>query len=390
MSLHEQAIVQLYRAIRGTDELEELVENALEIGARQLNVDNGHLTWIDPVHDHWEALVSTDPPTSDLPAGMTLALEKTYCRLVIDEDGPLVIDDAPNQGWREDPAYESHQLDCYFGTPIQIDDTLFGTVCFVANEARTEPFSAAETVFGELIARVLEHELRQRQAELHLEQRRQLTGVLSRVLRHNMRNDMTVIQGYTDMVRGRIEDDGLADQLAIIETRVDRLIELGEKARELESIAEADDTIRQVDIPLLIDEVIESVNQGQPTGTITRAGIDSVSVPAMPSLRRAFRELIENAVKHGPADGAVEVTVEGRPAGVNVHIEDEGEGLPDQERAAFEMGGETPLSHGSGLGLQIVDWIVSGHGGTVTIEEGEAGTRVSVHLPDNPRQIDLR
>lgn len=108
----------------------------------------------------------------------------------------------------------------------------------------------------------------------------------------------------------------------------------------------------------------------------------------MQSIRRAYREVIENAVKHGPDAGTVTVTVEPSASKLSVYVEDEGLGLPDQERTVLDHGVETPLSHGSGLGLQIVAWVVESHGGSVTVEGAKRG-RVGVHLPNDPRRIDL-
>ncbi len=382
MQIREESMLRLYETVQANDEPATLVENVLELGATHLGVDNGHLTWIDTEHGHWEALVSTN---ETVPPGLTLPLETTYCRRALDRGGPVVIHNARAEGWECDPAYRTHGFACYFGTPIRIGE-LTGTVCFVAEDDRSE-FSQVERVFGELTARVLEQELRQQQAERQLAQRRRLTGVLSRVLRHNLRNDMTVVQGYTDLVQSQLDDEDLASRLTVVDDRIEELIQLGEKAQELETIVETDDTHQQRNVPAILDAIIESVAHGSPATTIVREGPDEATVPAMANIQRAFRELIENAVNHGPNDGTVTVTVEPSTSELAVYIDDEGPGLPDQERTILDRGVETPLSHGSGLGLQIVAWIVDNHEGSVTVEDTADGTRVGVHLPTSATSV---
>lgn len=63
-------------------------------------------------------------------------------------------------------------------------------------------------------------------------------------------------------------------------------------------------------------------------------------------------------------------------------IADNGPGIPDLEQKTIETGEETPLQHGTGLGLWIVYWTVSLYGGEVTLEENAPrGTRVVLNLP---------
>lgn len=73
-------------------------------------------------------------------------------------------------------------------------------------------------------------------------------------------------------------------------------------------------------------------------------------------------------------------------------IADNGPGIPDQEQKTIKLGEETPLQHGTGLGLWIVYWTVSLFGGEVTLEDNSPrGTRVILSLPqasaDPSRQV---
>jgi light-regulated signal transduction histidine kinase (bacteriophytochrome) len=85
-------------------------------------------------------------------------------------------------------------------------------------------------------------------------------------------------------------------------------------------------------------------------------------VAATSKLEVALRHIIENAAEHNDADSPV-VTVRLQVANEGGHVEivvaDNGPGIPPQERDVLIEGEETPLRHGSGLGLWIVNWIVN-------------------------------
>lgn len=138
---------------------EETARDVLALGNQYFGTETAHLTHIDPETDHWEASVSTDSEDGPFPAGLELDLRTTYCRRTIEADDQIRLFDAPNQGWAEDPAFETHGLHCYLGTSLFRERDWYGTVCFVSPEPREKPFSDGESMFAELIARLLEREL---------------------------------------------------------------------------------------------------------------------------------------------------------------------------------------------------------------------------------------
>lgn len=91
-------------------------------------MDNGHLTWIDSGHDHWEVLVGTD---DTFHPGSSSPWKSTYCRRVLERGGLIVIHDVR----AEERGARTHAFDSYFGASIRIGE-LIGTVCFVAEHGR--------------------------------------------------------------------------------------------------------------------------------------------------------------------------------------------------------------------------------------------------------------
>ena len=90
--------------------------------------------------------------------------------------------------------------------------------------------------------------------------------------------------------------------------------------------------------------------------------------------------LIQNAIRHTPADGSVSVAAESAGDAIEIEIADTGGGIPAQDRERvfepFFRGDASRASGGSGLGLSICRAIIEVHGGRIWLDEGGVGTRV--------------
>ena len=216
-------------------------------------------------------------------------------------------------------------------------------------------------------------------------EREQRLAVLNRVLRHNLRNDLNVVQGFIDIARERTDDPELENYLATAEENTRGVIELGEKARDIERVVGSDDREPgELHLRALFEELRTELLEINPDATITLDVPPEVRLTADELLvDRVLRNLLENAIEHG--DGEVTVTARretrhGEPHAV-LTVADEGPGIPAHELSVLEALEETALEHGSGLGLWLVEWGVSALGGTVTFET-DGGTTVTLELPD--------
>ncbi|MCP2340257.1 sensor histidine kinase [Actinomadura rupiterrae] len=106
-------------------------------------------------------------------------------------------------------------------------------------------------------------------------------------------------------------------------------------------------------------------------------------------LHQVLANLLDNAVRHGPSDGAVSITARpGDGAGSLVlEVSDEGPGIPKGQRErVFERfsrgasGAATP-DGGTGLGLAIARWVVTMHNGRIGVVDTPHGCRIRVTLP---------
>jgi PAS domain S-box-containing protein len=109
-------------------------------------------------------------PHPTISRGDTSDLSTTYCRKVIAHNDALAVEDAPEQGLADDPAFQTFGLSMYLGAKVVVGEGLYGTVCFVDREPRVEPFSDSDAADLALIVRTMEQLLERHRHEDRLQQ----------------------------------------------------------------------------------------------------------------------------------------------------------------------------------------------------------------------------
>ena len=216
--------------------------------------------------------------------------------------------------------------------------------------------------------------------ETELKEREQRLQVFNRVLRHNLRNDVTVVVNYAEFVAEQADDPEVREAAEKIAARGWDLVELGEKAASIETAMEGENPRpAPVDVAAVVEDVAASVRQEHPDAEVS-VEADDPSAKAIPALGVAVENVCENAVEHNDSpDPEVTISVERVEADrgeagrgwVRIAVADDGPGIPDHERAVLTEGEETELEHGSGLGLWLVHWIVERSGGRLSFAENE-------------------
>ena len=213
--------------------------------------------------------------------------------------------------------------------------------------------------------------------------REQRLSVLNRVLRHNLRNDMTVVKGNVGVAQ-EIDDQETVDHaLETAEQKADELITTSEKARDVaDTLQTIDNDTTQVDVYAQCHAVIETYQESHPGASLTVEGEATAHVETNPAvLATVVENLVENALRHGGE--TVTISVEQRSdALVCLTVTDDGPGIPDAELETLRSGEETALQHGSGFGLWVVKWGAELLGRDVTFETSADGTAVTVCIPD--------
>ncbi|NUR89168.1 MAG: HAMP domain-containing histidine kinase [Nonomuraea sp.] len=259
----------------------------------------------------------------------------------------------------------------------------------LVSAVRSAPFTAPRGLPWELqtIADALEESYAREQA---LEgARRELVAWVS----HDLR---TPLAGMRAMAEA-LEDGVAADPVVVkryhaqIRLEVERLSGMVDDLFELSRIHAG--ALRLSPVPVgLADLVADTVAGVEPLAAAKGVRLVAPSVEAVPvtvdagKLGRALGNLVVNAIRHTPSDGAVVLRAGVSGDTVRLSVDDACGGIPDEDLPrVFEVAfrGEAARSPGggAGLGLAIAQGIVTAHSGSIDVTNTGPGCRFEIRLP---------
>ena len=399
LETRERVFRELYDVTADADRsFEEQVEALMDVGRDVLDTEYATLSRVEGETYVFESVQS---PDRDVDPGDTAPLSATNCERAVATERTLVLadvaTDAPDLAERAGNA--EWGISCYLGAPVVVDGEVYGTFCFYDEEPRPEPFSEWEVTLVDLMAQWISYELEHQRANEHLARNNERLEEFASIVSHDLRNPLNVLQGTLDIA----EETGDPEQFEACRRAADRMEGLIEDvltlARQGETVADP--------LPVNLAGLVEECWTGVETdGASLRLETDRVVVADRGRLKQVFENLFRNSVEHGstaPRSQAREDSVEhgstdsrtqsddsvehgstggSDAAGVTVtvgdlddgfYVEDDGPGIPEDERERVFDSGYSTAENGTGFGLAIVGRIVEAHGWAVEVAEGDDG-----------------
>lgn len=225
-----------------------------------------------------------------------------------------------------------------------------------------EEFTQTDIKLAEIIAPGIESALESSKRETELRNKNERLERLASILSHDLREPLNAARAKLTLAR-----NGDEEALESIEDVHDRMSELIEDVLELTKQGEDIGKKKAVDIAEVARDSWETVESHEATLETT----DGFEIEADPErLRTLFENLLSNAVRHGGETVTVRV---GRTNRRGFYVEDDGDGIPTEERDNIFEYGYTTKKDGSGFGLGIVSTIAEAHGWEVSVEESSEG-----------------
>ncbi|MGI8427020.1 MAG: HAMP domain-containing sensor histidine kinase, partial [Actinomycetota bacterium] len=207
---------------------------------------------------------------------------------------------------------------------------------------------------------------------------------------HELRTPISALQAVLENLIDDVEPPDPATFRTMLK-QVERLGRLVEQLLDLSRLESG--TVPFSPQPFKVKELLEqAVKESKLNSPNVKIDLDvapgGLEVEGDPErVHQVVANLLENAVRHSPANGQILVKAHGNSRGVTIELSDEGPGIPESDRARvferfYRSDASRSSSGGAGLGLAIARWIVDLHGGEIRAEQATPhGCRMVVFLP---------
>ena len=357
-----EALRRMYRITTDRKRpFEKKLQMLLVVGRAYFGTEAGFLSKLS---EGTQLIVEASGEHELLQPGESCPLSQSYCRKTLDQEGPLAVQHAAIEGWEGDAAYDVFGLESYIGAKVFVDGDVYGTFCFADSEPREEPFTAEQEMFVELMAQWVGYELFNRRATDRIVAQRDRLQEFTKVVSHDLRNPLNVMQNYLELA----ERTGNPEYFHRCQNALDRmgsliddlltLAEKGNETVETETVALSALTAECWSLVATADATLQVETELQISGDRGQ-------------LRQLFENLFRNAIEHGGPDVAIRIGE--LTDGDGLYVEDNGPGIPPEDREQVFDDGYTTSRQGTGFGLSIVKQVTDAHGWDIRATDGTDG-----------------
>jgi signal transduction histidine kinase len=204
-------------------------------------------------------------------------------------------------------------------------------------------------------------------------------AVLHRVLRHNLRNDMTVVLCLLDEMEAEAERDQ-RETIDRIRRKIEALVDLTDKVRQVNvAVGERAGPTDAVDIVPLVESRVERLRLEYPRVDVETDLPDRALARASGEFGLVLDNVVQCAAKRCEHPQLRVVLATGGGS-VTLRIEDHSGAIPEPDMTAVTNGAETDFEHGFGMELWLVYWLVDASGGEIDVDAEGDVRRIDIEL----------
>ena len=260
----------------------------------------------------------------------------------------------------------SEKKDCFFSKTSFQSELIYPLGdhgVFIFSSTETGAFDQFDKTLAQILTTNLEMALNRVKQRQKLENQKERLDELASVLSHDLRNPLNVAEGRLELARAECDSNEHFEPIVRSHTRMRTLIEnLLKLAREGTDVGE----LESVDLASFVSTCWKNVDTKQATivtDTDQRIRAD----------RSRLQQLLENLIRNAVEHGGPETTITVGSVNNGFFVEDDGPGIPPEDRSGvFDLGYST-ADEGTGFGLAIIKRIVEAHGWEITVTDGTDG-----------------
>ena len=407
---HENFMNSLYLLnADATISLPEKIQNILSNAAQYLNLDCGIICKIDGNASCVKYSVA--PKSYDINNETVYNLHETFCSHTVETNSTIAIHDASISELKHLPEHELSGINSYLGTPIYLHGLLYGTVSFLDNKKRQNPFSAQEKSFVKLLSQWVGNEMMRAEYidYLHETENRLETAVeeltntnselesFTYVASHDLQEPLRMIKNFTGLLEqnhGHEFSNEAKEYLSILSKSASQMRALIKDLLDYAHASNDNDRIDEIDLNETINHVYANLKKQIRE---SNAQIITQTLPIVYANKISMISLLQNLISNGikfqrtNQHPIIKVKATQYLDSWGISISDNGIGIEDDyQNKIFEpfirLHSKNEFK-GTGIGLAVCKKIIARMDGSIWVESDKnQGSTFHITIPKVSKQ----